>query len=302
MRNYNIMAKKRGRKKKRDRAEEIKDLRTLNYRQTPDLIIKTEDDAVDFIKEIGVCLLFPADKIELPNLLQGVYGMPHPMISDSHWDEETMWTWKIKDTLPEKAKAFYGKFIMDKGTFLSPNLLTYFYSILNLSSNPDNYVSLYQTGEINQTAKAVADLILEKGSLSANSIKKYLKMNTRKALILFQQAIASLQSNLIITNYGTEIIDGKLPSTKYELVSRVFFDEVGRAQQILPEEARKMIIKKYISIVVHTNEKEVSNLFGWNYKIVESIFKELLKEEQIKEINIDDEIGYFCSEYESLAS
>jgi hypothetical protein len=296
------MAKKRGRRKKRDRAEEIRDIRTLNYRQTPDLIIKSEDDAVDFINKMGICLLFPMDKIELPNLLQGVYGMPHPMSNDTHWDNETLWTWRMKDILPEKSKAFYGKFIQDKGTFLSPDLLTYFYSVLNLSPKLDNYISLYQTGELNQVAKNIADLIQIKGAWSARSLRKELKMSSRKGGIAFQQAISTLQSNLIITNYGSEHIDGKLPSTKYELVTRVFYDEIDRSQQIMPDEARKIIIKKYMNIVVHSNEREVSRLFGWNYKIVEPIFKELLKEGSIQEITIEDETGYYDSQYPSLAS
>jgi hypothetical protein len=296
------MAKKRGRRKKRDRAEEIRDIRTLNYRQTPDLIIKSEDDAVDFINKMGICLLFPMEKIELPNLLQGVYGMPHPMSNDTHWDKETLWTWRMKDILPEKSKAFYGKFIQDKGTFLSPDLLTYFYSVLNLSPKLDNYVSLYQTGELNQVAKNIADLIRAKGAWSAKSLRKELKMGSRKGGIAFQQAISSLQTNLIITNYGTENIDGKIPSTKYELVTRVFYDEIDRSQQIMPDEARKIIIKKYMNIVVHSNEKEVSRLFGWNYKIVEPIFKELLKEGSIQEITIEEESGYYDSQYPSLAS
>ncbi len=296
------MAKKRGRRRKRDRAEEIRDIRALNYRQTPDLIIKNEDDAVNFIKSMGICLLFPMEKIELPNLLQGVYGMPHPMSNDTHWDKETLWTWNMKDLLPEKGKSFYGKFIQDKGTFLSPDLLTYFYSVLNISPKPDGFVSLYQTGEISQVAKNIADLILSKGALSASVLRKELKMGSRKGGIAFQQAISNLQSNLIITNFGTEKLNGRLPSTKYELVTRVFYDEIDRSQQIMPDEARKMIVKKYLNISVYSNEKEVSKLFSWNYKIVEAIFKELIKEGSIIETKIDEELGYYDAQYTSLAS
>jgi hypothetical protein len=127
-------------------------------------------------------------------------------------------------------------------------------------------------------------------------------MGSRKGGIAFQQAISNLQSNLIITNFGTENISGRLPSTRYELVTRVFYDEIDRSQQIMPDEARKMIVKKYLNIAVYSNEKEVSKLFSWNYKIVEAIFKELMKEGSIIETKIDEELGYYDAQYTSLAS
>lgn len=288
--------------RRKNKSEEIKDLRTRNYRQIPESIIKSEKDSVDFINKMGICLLFPSDKIELPNMLQSVYGMPHPMINDAHWDKETLWTWNLKDTLPQKGLAFYGKFIQEKGTFLSPNFLTYFYSMLNLSIKHDNYKSLYQNGEITQNAKNIADLLLEKGSLSAKELRSALKMTSRKGGVAFQQAITNLQSNLIITNFGTEKISERLSSTKYELITRVFYDEVERSQQISSEEARKLILHKYINVVVQTNTKEVSKLFGWNIKIVESIFKELISNGDIGIITLNDEESYYATKYVSLAS
>jgi hypothetical protein len=122
----------------------------------------------------------PSDKIELPNLLQGVYGMPHPMINDAHWDKETMWTWDLKDKLPELGLVYYGKFIQEKGTFLSQDFVSYFYSVLNLSNKPNNFVSLYQTGEISSMAKNIAELILERGVLSSDSLRAELNLTSRK--------------------------------------------------------------------------------------------------------------------------
>lgn len=297
------MAKgKRGRRRKRDKFEEIRDLRIRNYRQTPELIIKNQEDAIEFVKEVGICLLFPSDKIELPNLLQSVYGMPHPMINDTHWDKETMWTWSLKDNIPETKQAFYGKFVQDKGTFLSPDFITYFYSIFNLSPNTDNFQSLYQTGEINQYAKNIAELILKEGSLSARALRKKLNMTSRKGGVAFQQAITNLQSKLIVTNFGTDKEGGSIPSTKYELVTRVFYDEVERSQQITPDEARKIVINRYFDTAVGTNEKEVSQLLGWNVKIVESIFKELKEIGKITILDANNESHYYDTKYNSLAS
>lgn len=293
---------KRGRKRKRDKSEEIRNLRTLNYRQIPELLVKTEKDAVDFIDVMGICLLFPSDKIELPNLLQSAYGMPHPMINDTHWDKETIWTWSLKDKLPETGKAFYGKFIQEKGTFLSPDFITYFYSVLKLNKNVDNFRSLYQTGELSSVSRDIAEMILENGPMSASNLRSKLKMKTRKGGVAFQQSITNLQTNLIITNYGTEKKEGRLPSTKYELVPRVFYDAVERAEQISAEEARKMVILRYINTVVQSNQREASRLFGWNLKIVESVFKDLTKSGLISVIEIDNETQYFFTKYESLAS
>lgn len=292
-----------GRRKKKEKLEEIRDIRTRNYRQIPELTIRTESDALDFVTQVGMCLLFPSSTIELPNMLQGTYGMPHPMTNNTHWDKETIWTWNLKDELPERGLVFYGKFIQDKGTFLSSDFISYFCSVINLTNKLDNYKSLYHTGEISQLSKNIADLLLENGSLSTKELKIMLNLTNRKGGIAFHQAMTNLQSNLIVTNYGTDCRENKtIPSTRYELVARVFYDQLERAQQIMSDEARKLIINKYLDIIVEANVKEISKLFRWNIKIVDSILKELLKENLISCRIVKGELQYYNSKYDILAS
>jgi uncharacterized protein YcaQ len=152
-------------------------------------------------------------------------------------------------------------------------------------------------------AKNIAELILERGVLSSDSLRAELNLTSRKGGIAFQQAITNLQSNLILTNFGTEEKEGKLPSTRYELVTRVFYDAVEKSQQISQMEARKMIISRYLNVTIMSSEKELSQLFKWNPKIIETVLKELKNKNEICEININDEIYYCYFKYEEkLAS
>ncbi|NIV36755.1 MAG: hypothetical protein GWN58_47165, partial [Anaerolineae bacterium] len=64
--------------------EALLEARAERYRQRSHLRVRTKEDALDFLNDAGLCLLFSASDIELPSLWGALCGEDRPV--PSHHD------------------------------------------------------------------------------------------------------------------------------------------------------------------------------------------------------------------------
>ncbi len=87
--------------------EKLREARTGRYRQRQDLKVRTEAEALAFLNDTGLCLLFSAKEIELPSLWGALCGENRPL--PSHHDDQALGlAWQWKDTLPTSGRILIG--------------------------------------------------------------------------------------------------------------------------------------------------------------------------------------------------
>jgi hypothetical protein len=132
--------------------ESLQAARAERYHQRPDLRVRTEPQALDFINQVGLCLLFSAKDIELPSLWGALCGGDRAVPSH-HNDRELGLAWQWKDTLPIAGKVLYGKFLRKKPVFVSLELAPYFYALSpNYGEPAEDYLQDYQDGRLSVEA------------------------------------------------------------------------------------------------------------------------------------------------------
>src|SRR6478672_7682601 len=92
---------------------DILNIRAPHYHMHADLKLRTRADAVEFINKVGIALLFPGDKIPLPDLWTAINGMERALPKHHH-DTALHKTWDWKDTIPSRKEAWYGKLVRGK--------------------------------------------------------------------------------------------------------------------------------------------------------------------------------------------
>ena len=90
--------------------------RQTKWRLAPHRRITSESEAVKFINDVGMSLLFACREIPLPKMSQSAQS--------DEWD----W-WKWKDTLQAKKKWYNSRAVRKKATLLSMELLLCFLSL-----------------------------------------------------------------------------------------------------------------------------------------------------------------------------
>jgi hypothetical protein len=220
--------------------------------------VRTAADASRFIEAVGFCVLFPAQNIPLPSLYFALARR-----SDARWDKYAQLIWKWKDELPKKGRAFYGKYVKGRGTFLSLKFLPCFLAIHGTALEPREAEAFYKTGRISRDALELWQALREHGPLPTLELRHACKMESQAGNKRFKKAMLELQGLLIVTHSGAEQETEAWASNRFDLVACVFSRQVAQARKISAEEARVAIAVKYKTLYRNATPAEIARLFGW---------------------------------------
>ena len=119
--------------------EQIENLRDARYYRTSRQRLRTEDQALDFINQVGFCFLFHDQNTEIPTLIEAISGCRRAYVND-HFDADIGRAWDWKDTLPTRGSVYYGKQLRQKPTLIALRMLPAFYALSINYGAMDDYL------------------------------------------------------------------------------------------------------------------------------------------------------------------
>jgi hypothetical protein len=252
--------------------------RAERYHQQPSLRVRTEAQALEFLNQVGLCLLFSARDIELPSLWGALCGEDRTVPSH-HDDRELGLAWKWKDTLPIAGKVLYGKFLRKKPVFISLELAPYFYALSpNYGDPAEDYLQDYQAGRLSVEAKQVYEVLLNEGALPTSRLRREAGLSGKRNASRFDRALAELQMDLRIVKVAISDANRWGYCYVYDLLDRHFADVVAKARAITGRRARETIVLRYLKTVVAATPRQIRLLFGWEAGDVDRLVDRLAKE------------------------
>jgi hypothetical protein len=255
--------------------------RADRYRQRSHLRVRTEDEALAFLNDVGLCLLFSAKDVELPSLWGALCGEDRPL-PNHHDSRELGLAWHWKDTLPVAGKVLYGKFLRKKPVFVSLDLAPHFYALSpNYGDLVEDYLLDYRDGRLSVEAKQVYEVLLEQGALPTSRLRRDAGLAGKSNASRFDRALAELQMDWRITKVAISDANRWGYCYVYDLLPRHFPEIVDTAQSISGWQARETIVLRYLQTVVAATPQEVSKLFGWQPGDVDRLVKRLTNEERL---------------------
>jgi hypothetical protein len=241
----------------------IEAARAEHYRQLPHLRVHTETEALAFLNDVGLCLLFSARGVELPSLWGALCGADRPM-PKGHDSYELGLAWKWKDTLPVAGEVLYGKFLRRKPVFISLDLAPYFYALSpNYGDLENDYLQDYRDGRLSVEAKQVYDVLLEQGALPTSRLRRDAGLGGKTNATRFDRALADLQMEFRISKVAISDANRWGYCYVYDLLPRHFPEVVSTAARISGRQARESILLRYLQTVVAATPRQVAGLFGW---------------------------------------
>ena len=274
--------------------EGIDKARAERYRQRPHLRIQTEAQALDFMHEVGLCLLFSAKNLELPSLWGALCGENRP-VPRHHDDHELGLAWRWKDTLPVQGKVLYGKFLRKKPVFISLDLAPYFYALSpNYGDLAHDYMEDYRDGHLSVEAKDVYSVLLDQGALPTSRLRLEAGLSGKANATRFDRALAELQMDFRIAKVAISDANRWSYCYVYDLLPRHFGNVVEAAREISGQQARETILLRYLQTTVAATANYVSRLFGWAQADVERLADRLAAEGRLHNgVQIDGMRGQY---------
>jgi hypothetical protein len=262
--------------------QSVQATRAERYRQRPDLRVRTQDEALDFLNDVGLCLLFSAKDVELPSLWGALCGEDRPLPSH-HDSRELGLAWNWKDELPVAGKVLYGKFLRKRPVFVSLDLAPYFYALSpNYGDPAEDYLQDYLDGRLTVEAKQVYEVLLDQGALPTSRLRREAGLSGKSNASRFDRALAELQMDYRITKVAISDANRWGYCYVYDLLPRHFPKVIEAAKAISGRQARETILLCYLRTVVAATPREVRKLFGWQPGDLDRLTKRLTAEGRLR--------------------
>lgn len=265
---------------------DITNLRAPHYRWVGDLKVKTQAEAVRFINEVGISLLFPGENMPLPDLWSAINGHPRA-IPKHHHDWALGKTWDWKDNIPSRKLAWYGKLIRGKPAFVALDDLPAVYAISDNYGELDDYVEAYSDGLLSKEGKDIYEILLAEGPQSTAQLRKITGMtgggdNARR----FERAITELQSSLKIVKSGVSKDNRWKYCYVYDLLLRWTPNLGEEARAFTGRTAIRHLVTRYLASSIAAPPALFPRLFGWNTDVTGRVIEEMVGDGSVQAVTV----------------
>jgi hypothetical protein len=262
--------------------DRLQSLRAERYRQHPDLRVQSEGEALAFLDDVGLCLLFSAKGAELPSLWGALCGENRP-VPRHHDSRELGLAWRWKDTLPVAGKVLYGKFLRKRPVFISLDLAPFFYALSpNYGDPAQDYLDDYHDGRLSVESKQVYETLLEEGALPTSRLRREAGLAGKTNATRFDRALAELQMDFRIAKVAISDANRWGYCYVYDLLPRHFPGVVEAARTISGRQARETILLRYLRTVVAATPAQVRSVLGWPQGEIDRLVARLADEGRLE--------------------
>jgi hypothetical protein len=257
-----------------------------HYRLHSDLRLRTQAEAVRFINDVGIALLFPGDNLPLPDLWSAINGMERKLPKHHH-DSALHKTWNWKDTIPSRREAWYGKLIRGKPAFLSMRDLPAVYALSSNYGELDDYLEAYADGMMSVESKTVYEVLLREGPLPTSTLRKAAGMggggdNARR----FDRAITELQTGLKIVKSGISDANRWKYCYIYDLLLRWAPNLGEEARNFTGRTAMRHLITRYLQSSVAAPPHLFPRLFAWDPGLTQRVIEEMVEDGTLRAVRV----------------
>ncbi len=243
--------------------QQVENWRDDRYRRRPHLRLRSSQQALEFVNQVGFCLLFPARTVEIPTLWEAICGESRPLPA-GHEDAELGHAWNWKDELPSRGLVYYGKLVQKKPTLISLDLLPHFYALSENYGDIEDYLLEYQDGKLSEEARRVYEALLKHGALPTSHLRRHAGLPGKANALRFDRAIRELQLGLKIVKTGISDANAWGYCYVYDVLLRHWPDLASRAGTIPGHEALRVLLLTYLRNVGVTTLADVARLMGWD--------------------------------------
>ncbi|HMN60422.1 MAG TPA: crosslink repair DNA glycosylase YcaQ family protein [Anaerolinea sp.] len=264
--------------------------RAQTFRLNPGQHLASQEDAVAYVNERGFVFFWPYKGIEFPSLWSAVAG--NRPVADAH-DDPGHVTWGWKDGLLGQKRVYYARVIKKRNTFLSLDLLPYFYALSpNYGSPEEDYLIDYEAGQLTAEARAVYEALLDNGPLDTVALRKAAHLTSRGSDNLFNRALETLQTTFRILPTGVAEAGAWNYAFIYDLVTRHYPDVIEQSHPISEWEARRHLALTAMNTLGASRTADLQRLFGWGPTLLEKALQKLVDAGHlVDEVQIEGKAG-----------
>jgi hypothetical protein len=255
-----------------DMTERLERHRDFHFRRTAARRVKSEEQALAFVNEVGFCTAFTAG-LKVPCLREAIVGAREPPLPHHiQHDHAIGMTWRLKDELTARRAVYYGKVIAGRPAFIAPRMLPAF---LRLRAERTSYLAMFRGGALSLCAKLVMDALRRRPVAATRELRLATGCSRPGKRAEFDRAMKELQEKFLVL----KIEERYDPFTYiWSTLSYQWRDALDEARKLRRAEAAYRIVRRYFLTAGYGRARTVARVLGIEPKLVAYALNRLARE------------------------
>lgn len=246
--------------------------------------VRSSDEALGYLKQLGYCLLTPRRNVLLPSLSDVADG---PFL---RW----------KDDILKHREIFYGRPFRRRSGFVRFNLLPAIYALSPTAAFGGDRFELYKRRFISAEANRIAGIVFAKGPLPTRALRRESGMAGGQHRDRFLRRLAEAESRFLIAKSGITTIEASHYSYLWEPFAGLYAKSVEQSQRMTVDAAATRLITSYLETVGAASIRAISATFTLNEAYTRYMSDQLVGQGKIAQF-IEGRKEYLLStEFQSL--
>lgn len=264
--------------------KDVERIRARRYRRSGVRKIRTAEQAVRFIDEMGFVTIMGVPEYDLPDLA-GASVNPGWHVDSAKW----WWGWK--QTLPERKRCYYAKILRRRGTFISWEMFPNFFAVY---SSGRSYEDDWAAGLLDRDEKRILDLLAERGPMLTRDLRAAFAPRGKNHTAAFHRALGSLQVSFRIAVAGGDLSGWSMHrwAVVEQWVPRRYLQKARRTDA---EVARRALIMKLLDVAIISTPEDIAWLFSWDRARTREAVRRLIGEGRIIETSVKGLEGLYLA-------
>jgi hypothetical protein len=262
--------------------EQILDFRRQRYEPPASEGIRTMEEMLAFINEVGFCLFSYIPGVELPALARVVC------------QDEPPDTWGWKDSLPAARQVFYGAVYHPEARwaarpgFISLSMLPALYSLAPILQFGGDRSLLHRYTGISQEAVNIADVLESEGPLPTRQLRKSTGMDGKANGTRFTRALTEAQEHFLVTKIGITSITRANYGYVWSVFEGVFPEAARQAETIREDAAAEAILHQYVQTACAVPVERIAAMLSLDLQLLERAAARLVEQGVLRIVTIDE--------------
>ncbi|KRT68352.1 MAG: hypothetical protein XU15_C0023G0030 [candidate division NC10 bacterium CSP1-5] len=243
-------------------------LRDRTFHRLPHLRVRTERDALRFVRQVGYSFTFSTFGLSAPCLWVAVSGRRHPRWpKHTHHDPGVLLTWELKDILPAKRLVYYGKLLKGRPTLVSLELLPAFVALIREGRRSGDSLADYRDGRLGRTALRIMDALIETSPTDTPALRRRTGLQASDRTREFERAMTELQRKLWVVK--TEEIYEPSFCYRWDLLENWLPEQIMMGERLPRADAVLQVVTQHLRNAIASQERIMTRLFDVSLPEVE---------------------------------
>lgn len=240
--------------------------------------VRSEGDCVAAVERLGFAWAFTPAPFMLPALFMAL----DTESNHQSWD----WMWGWKDSIAASRKAYYGRLVGGKPTFVSHEWLPVFYALTgNTGDADDDLAQLAETARVHDLSHKVVRYLSEHGPTGSRTLARKLTDGTRATKTGLYQALIQLDTSMLIAKCGTE--GGNALGNMWDLFARMHPRAVEAGIEIPTRDAAHRLLRHFFTLTPAITTRNLERVFPWNPHHQQRAIAHLIEAGDLESCTID---------------